>query len=377
MPHESINLDIANGCMRDAVSIADNPSAPERPLIHLWVQLVRDFSGLCEKLTYRSSIAVLGNAMLAKAANERIDAFSLKASADHPGAYDARRTAEKVLVPASQRYKFHLGVSGPQPLNNQPFFRHLRIESRMTVRENARPLLSELLSLLHRISLMRRSEAVEALAAFIIVRRSFYPKYESSPSEFRVETAEQLASAIEEFVSSKSEGGARAMACTAALLDAAFGSDRIRLGKTNEPDRAVPGDVALRTLGGVDTFERVFEVRDKEVEAYSVQAVAVKATTFAIKKMTVLAVNQAQATLDLTLCRDSARDIGVDLAIFVGWAAFIDSIFMWSSIRESALISATVTQVRQRLQEMGLSSTTVAAWDAQTARPHDPTSVKS
>lgn len=102
------------------------------------------------------------------------------------------------------------------------------------------------------------------------------------------------------------------------------------------------------------------------------QAVAVKATTFGISKMTVLAVSQAQASLDLMGCRDAARDIGIDLAIFVGWAVFIDSIFMWSSIRESILINTSITQVRQRLQEMALSSTTVAAWDAQTAKPNDP-----
>lgn len=166
------------------------------------------------------------------------------------------------------------------------------------------------------------------------------------------------------------------MACATAVLDAAFGSDRIRLGKTNEPDRTVPGDVALRSVGAVDSFDRVFEVRDKGVEAHTVQAVAVKATTFGIRKMTVLAVNQAQATLDLAKCRDAARDIGVDLAIFIGWAAFINSIFMWSSIRESTLINTTITQVRQRLKELGRSMATVSAWDAQTAKPDDSAGTK-
>jgi hypothetical protein len=368
MAHESINLDDAERCMREAVAIADNPTASSRLIVRQSIALVGEFSAMCEKVTYRSSIAVLGNAILAKATNERIDTFSLKASADHPGAYDARRPAEKVLVPASQRYKFHLGVNGPQPLNNQPFFRHLRIESRMTDRDNARPLLSELLALLHRISLMRRSEALEALAAFIIVRRDFYPKYETAPSDFRVTTTEQLTMTIDRFVAAKSEGGARAMVCAAALLDAVFGAERVRLGKTNEPDRAVPGDVALRSYGAGDTFERVFEVRDKVVEAHTVQAVAVKATAFGIIKMTVLAVNQAQTLVNSTAFRESAREIGVDLSIFVSWGSFVESLSTWSSVREATLVATAIKHVRHRLQDMSLSGDTVAEWDLLTKK---------
>lgn len=371
MPHESINLDDANRCMLDAVKIAGEPSAPSRPVVQEWLPLVRDFSAMCEKATYRSSIAVLGNAMLAKATNERIDAFSLKASADHPGAYDARRTAEKVLVPASQRYKFHLGVNGPQPLNNQPFFRHLRIESKMTVRENARPLLAELLSLLHRISLMRRVEAVDALAAFILVRRDYYPKYDAPPNLFQIATIDQLISAIDAFVAEKSEGGARAMACTAAVLDAAFGVERVRLGKTNEPDRTVPGDVALRSHADADSYERVFEVRDKSVEAHTVHAAAAKCVRFGISKMSIVAVNDAQASLDVQACRIAASEIGIDLAVFIGWPAFINSLMMWSTTRELALVESAITHVRQRLQQLALSGDSVARWDSRTAKSTD------
>jgi hypothetical protein len=84
-----------------------------------------EFSKLCDRLKVKSYIAALGTAILAKASNPRIDVFSLKAADESPGAYDARRPAEKVLVPASQKYRFSLGVSGPQPLNNNPFMRSL------------------------------------------------------------------------------------------------------------------------------------------------------------------------------------------------------------------------------------------------------------
>lgn len=245
---ESVDLDEAVSSMAAAVELAARVDASAIPLVQEWIVLVEHFSALCEAVRYRSSIAVLGNALLAKAANERIDVFSLKASADHPGAYDARRTAEKVLVPASQRNHFHLGVTGPQPLNNQPFFRHLRIESKMTVRENARPLLAELLRLLHRVGMMRRAEAIEALAGFIVVRRRFIPIYDKPPAQFAVATFHELRTLIDDFVKSNSEGGGRAMACAAGILDALFGSARVRLGKINEPDRKVPRRHWIATL---------------------------------------------------------------------------------------------------------------------------------
>ncbi|MFO1465441.1 MAG: restriction endonuclease, SacI family [Steroidobacteraceae bacterium] len=368
MTHETIDLANARSCMAEAVALADSEDPLSSPTTREWIVLVERFSEMCEKVSYRSSIAVLGNAMLAKATNERIDVFSLKASADHPGAYDARRTAEKVLVPASQRHRFHLGVTGPQPLNNQPFFRHLRIESKMTVRENARALLAELLRLLHRIGMMRRAEAIEALAGFVVVRRRFVPAYDRPPTTFGISTLDGLMAAVDAFVRANSEGGGRAMACAAGLLDASYGEDRVRLGKINEPDRQAPGDIGLRTADGdINSFERVLEVRDKAVESHTIYASVAKAVRAGVHNMTVVAVSDAQKALDVSYCRASARDIGADLAVFLGWDGLVTSLGSWFSGSELKWVEAAITRIRVRLQELGLSAASVSEWDRRTA----------
>jgi SacI-like restriction endonuclease len=374
MPHETIDLPAAQACMSEAIAIADSPSAESKALVHEWIGLVRGFSAMCEKVGYRTSMAVLGNAMLAKAANERIDVFSLKAGADHPGAYDARRTAENVLVPASQQHKFHLGVLGPQPLNNQPFFRTMRIESKMTVRKNARPLLAELLRLLHHIGLMRRTESIEALAAFVIARRGLFPTYDRPPQRFSISTREQLALTIDDFVRAKSEKGARAMACAAGILDASFGEGRVRLGKLNEPDRQVPGDIGLRAADAANApLERVFEIRDKAVAAHTIHASVAKAMRAGVQKMSVVAVNKAQKAIDAKACRASADEIGSDLAMFLGWDALISSLGVWSPIPELTWVETVVMRIRVRLQEQGLPATSVLDWDQRSSKDDEVT----
>src|SRR2546429_5686432 len=119
---ERIALAITDAAMEEAVRASSDKSVRRHPKFIDWSRQVREFSEQCRPANLKSYIAVLGNAMLAKASNPRIDVYSLKAGDKAPGAYDARRPAEKVLVPASQKHGFNLGTSGPQPLNNQPFF---------------------------------------------------------------------------------------------------------------------------------------------------------------------------------------------------------------------------------------------------------------
>lgn len=140
-----------------------------------WIGRVRTFSRSSSVKGVRTYIAVLGTMMLAKAGNTRVDVFSLKASDDSPGAFDARGVAEKALVPASRSHQFDLGARKAQPLNNQPFFRSLRINRQMVVREWARPILNELIALLQEVAQATSEEAVRALAAFIHVRREYVP----------------------------------------------------------------------------------------------------------------------------------------------------------------------------------------------------------
>jgi hypothetical protein len=367
---ETIDIQTAEQCMAEAIALADDATAPQRPLISDWIARVEQFSELCERVGYRTSIAVLGNALLAKAANPRVDVFSLKASADHPGAFDARRSAERVLVPASQRSAFHLGVTGPQPLNNQPFFRSQRIESRMVVRPNAQPLIDLLLTNLQEIALMRRPEAIEALAGFVIVRRRYVPVYPTTSGAYAVDTFERLAAACERFVAARSEGGGRAQACAAGLLDATFGDPLVRLGRRNEPDRDAPGDIGLRTRDGDDApYGQVLEVRDKPVHDYTIQPVAQKAAAAGVPKAAVIAIAHDQGPVDERACADAARAIGVDLRLFTSWRDLIASLSAWSPVPERTWVECAISSITSRLEQIGLPAETVSEWLAAVEVP--------
>lgn len=158
----------------EAARLAEDISVLSEPEVMIWINRVRAFSAICDSTGLGTYVAVLGTMMIAKAVNARVDVFSLRLQDDSPGAFGARSVAERSLLPASRRYQFDLGARGPQPLNNQPFFRSLRINQHMAVRESARPVLNELIALLHELTRATPTEAVRALASFIHIRRQYF-----------------------------------------------------------------------------------------------------------------------------------------------------------------------------------------------------------
>ena len=377
---EQVDLETARAVMEQAVRASSAPTSRSTQAFLDWSRSVRKFSELCAERNLKSYIAVLGNALLAKASNPRIDAYSLKAGDESGGAYDARRSAEKVLVPASQEHRFNLGATGPQPLNNQPFFRSYRITREMRVRAHARDVLDELLKLLHEIQQYRSEEATLALAAFIDVRREYVPKYAARQGMLAISSADELAAAIHSLVTEKSEGGGRAQAAAGGLLDALFSSERVRVGKRNEPDREAPGDICIRA--GVEdgygrqiqdreptaAFTRAFEIRDKNVPPHAVLAFVEKVAQAGIGRGTLVAVATDQEPLDVLRLSRRARESGVDLKIFIGWVLLVDSIIFASIRREVWTVERAAASIRQRLIGLEVSEQAVREWDRLTMR---------
>jgi hypothetical protein len=101
-----------------------------------------------------------------------------------------------------------------------------------------------------------KTEAVarEALRAFIAVRRAYVPKYAVKEGETRI-TPEQLISVIKALIRDDSEGGKRAQAVVAGLMDVFAGVDRVESGRINDPSRKYPGDNMVRVgLRGYGTI---------------------------------------------------------------------------------------------------------------------------
>lgn len=375
---EQIDLDTARAVMEQAVRASSDPAARSTQEFVDWSRSVRKFSELCAQRNLKSYIAVLGNALLAKASNPRIDAYSLKAGDESGGAYDARRSAEKVLVPASQEHRFSLGTTGPQPLNNQPFFRSYRITREMRVRGHARDVLDELLKLLHEIQQYRSEEATRALAAFVDVRREYVPKYAARLGTLAISSAEELAAAIHSLVTERSEGGGRAQAAAGGLLDALFSSEQVRVGKRNEPDREAPGDICIRAeleTGLTDQardqepatdFTRAFEVRDKNVPPHAVLAFVEKVAQARIGRAALIAVAPNQEPLDVSRLSKRARESGVDLQIFIGWGLLVNFVVFASTGREACTLESAVAAIHNRLISLEVSEQAVREWDRLT-----------
>jgi hypothetical protein len=63
--------------------------------------------------------------MLAKSVNHEADLFAIKPdhAPDNPLAFSARTLCHGIIVPLSAELGISIGVTGREPLNNQPYFR--------------------------------------------------------------------------------------------------------------------------------------------------------------------------------------------------------------------------------------------------------------
>lgn len=368
---EHVDIQRAQQLVEEAARLASDTTVLAEPEVAGWIERVHLFSEHCRAKGLRTHIAVLGTMMLAKAANTRVDVFSLKASDDSAGGFDARGVAEKALVPASRLHQFDLGARKAQPLNNQPFFRSLRINRQMVVREWARPVLNELIALLQELAQASSQQAVRALAAFIHIRRGYIPVYGVTEGTLSVAHVERLADIIEEFVRERSDTGRRAQAAVGGLLDVVYGPERVRVGGIHEPDRQAPGDVAVQcrdlSLGG-SPYDRVFEVRDKPVPPHAVLMTVEKIAEAKVPKATLVAIAGNQPQLNVSDLRMQATERGVWLTVYTHWSALVQSVLPGAEGSEAALIERAVGRIRARLIELEAPADSVESWDARTLR---------
>jgi hypothetical protein len=127
-----------------------------------WRRQIERFSEICEQADIRTHIAFLGTALLAKSVDPSIDAFAVKARTSDPGAYSARGLAHGVLVPNAPQLGINLGVTGREPLNNQPYFRIMRVTPEIPVHGSARAALSALCDLLQLVAELTSPETARA-----------------------------------------------------------------------------------------------------------------------------------------------------------------------------------------------------------------------
>jgi hypothetical protein len=161
-----MDLGAAERILREAAS-------GDGPIDQVWEPKIQRLSQLCEDGTSKTHIAFLGTSMLAKALDARADLRAIKPKLAHgnDNAYSARSLCHGVLVPVSAELGFSLGVSGREPLNNQPYFRMTRLGDDTPVHAGGRAAFDFMVRLVDELQGVTSDAARDALRAFIAVRR--------------------------------------------------------------------------------------------------------------------------------------------------------------------------------------------------------------
>jgi hypothetical protein len=328
-----------------------------------WGEKVEKLSKLCSSA--RTHIAFLGTVMIAKATDRRADLFAIKP--EHAGknenAFSARTLSENVLVPLSAELGFNIGVTGRQPLNNMPYFRMTRLDDGTPVRRSSLPAFSYMLELVKELNSMKSEAAARvALRAFIAIRKGYQPRYTRKAGKIHI-TPEQLIVAVAAFVRQDSEGGKRAQAVAAGLLDVFAGAERVESGRINDPSRHYPGDVCIRESADVDVWEKAFEVRDKPVSISDIQIFGKKCVDMGVREAVILMVADRQQQIDTSKIDTWAAGFGLGLTLFHGWKTFIDQALFWSPQPTPEAAIAAAGFVHERLLAVEASPEGVALWN--------------
>ena len=354
-----LNKGIAEDRLREADALATVGTVDEE-----WQKKIEAFSSQCAESIAKTHIAFLATSILAKAIDRSVDLRAIKPA--HAGgnakAYSARTLCHTVLVPLSAELGFSLGVTGREPLNNQPYFRMRHLGDGTPVHSKAKAAFAAMLNLVDEVAaLSDEVAATRVLAAFIAVRRSYQPDFGELLQSGDIAPT-RLIAAITQFVSVDSEGGRRAQAVVAGLLDVCFGFERVQSGRINDPSRHYPGDVAVTDATEPDTWERSFEVRDKEVSESDAYIFGSACLARGVREAALVLVSSSQKPLDLPALTSWAEDRGLGFTVFRGWPSFVQQALFWSASPKPTAASEAAAFIQQRLVEVEASPESVALW---------------
>ncbi len=329
-----------------------------------WAEKVERLSRLCEEGNTKTHIAFLGTAMIAKATHQDVDLFAIKPrrAPDNPKAFSARTLCHSVLVPLAADLGFSIGVTGREPLNNQPYFRIVRLGDDTPVHPSGRTAFDYMVQLVGELqALPTESNAREALVAFIAVRRRHQPRYIIGQGVPAV-TPTRLVGAVESLVQDESENGKRAQAVVAGLMDAFAGRERVESGRVNDPSRRHPGDVCVSALEEDRVWEKAFEVRDKPVSISDVQVFTRKCMEMGVREAAVVAVSDLQPALDSARLAEWAAEFGIGVTVFTSWRSIVDQTLFWSADPKPLTASRAVGFIHDRLIGVEAKPHAVELW---------------
>ncbi|SMC32709.1 SacI restriction endonuclease [Fulvimarina manganoxydans] len=352
-----IDKKVAESILRQQAALSENDPGDEG-----WVDRVEELSRLCEEGGARTHVAFLGTALLAKSVDRRADLKWIKPKlaqeGEAPFAFSARTLSERVLVPVSADLGIHIGMTSPQPLNNQPYFRMSYLGDGTPISAAGRPAFDYMLGLIDELGNLDENASRNALRAFVGVRRRYQPRYTEREGEL-VLTPRVLSETIATFVGRRSENGKRAQACVAALFDVAFGPENVDSGRINDPSRDKPGDVSV--MDGDRAFKAI-EVKDKPVSFNDVQIFGKKVVDMGLVDAAYVMVAQRQEVLDLPALERWADGFGLSLRLFYDWDELVEEALYWSRLPAREAAKVAVERIRIRLINVEVEPASLEEW---------------
>lgn len=344
----NINKVHATEILRKALEIA-NTSAPNFELI----EEIKHFVALCEQANTKTHIAFYATSLLAKTADESVNLFEIKPThSDNPKSYSARSLCHSVIVPFSVENHISIGVTGREPLNNQPYFR-------MRFFGDGTPFSSNniekyLNDFLNKLSSGTSADAFNYLVAFFQVMKQNAVSYTDISCRNRTSIIEFI-DIVSRFVGEDSEGGKKAQAVVAGLLDTYYGTHNVDSGRINDPSRHYPGDVFVNSPNP-QLFSQSFEVRDKPVTQTDVQIFVNKCVQYGKTIPNLVMVSPRQQVLDLTsLTTWALTSYNLYVKFYLGWSGFIYGKMSEFCCVPDEYISQSVNNIRERLIQVEIS----------------------
>lgn len=311
----------------------------------------------------KTFIAMLGTALLARATDPQIDPLTLKSSArasEGLKPYSARGLAQHVLVPMAVRHGVHLGVTGREPLNNQPFYAEDRVRRDLAVRPGELQHLNYLVDCLEEIAGTDANTALLALASFVRVRRK---KGEAAKVTVRVGghalDLAALTKVLTDFLNKYTEGGRTGQAFVAACLDMVF--DSVETSRVNDPGRRGPGDV--RVLDSHGKLLLAGEVKQKEVTETDVLLFTQVLAEWQVARGFYAALSSRQKHLDHGVVRSVALGgHGVALEIYESVSEFLSTIAVWSAAPVEGILSRLPERFSARMYALEVTAEVQRQW---------------
>lgn len=357
MPKITFNKELAKEVFRTEAQLVSGTSIDAQ-----WEQRVEKLSRLCKDGTSKTHIAFLATAMLAKALDTRVNLFAIKptqANADD-NSFSARTLCHEVIVPLSAELGIHLGVTGREPLNNQPYFRMKKLDDGTPVHPGGQAAFNYMISLVNDLGKMRSTTAVRhALRAFIAVRQRHQPRYAIS-GEYEPVKPAQLPKLITTLVRHDSEHGKRAQAVVAGLFNV-YAKGRIEVGRIHDPSRKHPGDVCVRAADS-STWEKAIEIRDKPVTKEDILIFAKKCVDMGVREAVIVMAAEQQAFIDSSALHDWAAGFGIGLTLFYGWEDLTQQVLFWTAAPKPDATMDALRSIEEQLRVIEASPEAVSLW---------------